>query len=145
MSHIINIPLDLDTCPANTLGEFMRDFMFPPKNDHDVGCYSTFDVRDGCVRMLKPAAKEALKKFIPEPEDDEDWWVDTEEPNGYYFYHEECDITILMVYFWDGDGTLCFGLYQGKPGANSIPFRKVINNDCKKDYVWEDVDLRVGE
>lgn len=106
---------------ANTFGELLRDYCFvPDKYGNSLGCYSTFDLRSSFLAVPLPPDVERFLLGEPDPE-----WSNREE--GLKSVSCYSDGNILVAWFWDGDGTLYFR--EGN--------RAVINDDCKKDYVWK--------
>jgi len=95
----------------NIVGEYLRDQFFDQSNDLR-GCYSTFELMPDVIQL------------------DEERVLDCED--GTYFYQVSQKLIgnkiVWMKYYWDGDGVLEFHFENGS---------KLINNDCKKDYVWQ--------
>lgn len=123
----MKITLEVD--PENNpmaVGELLRDLFFnQDRNEGIMGCYDTFDVREGVEELPKTPVDE-------EAEDNEwkVWW--------HNFQKKFNDQTIKMSWFWDGDGELCFIFEDGSA---------LVNSDCKKDYCWtfyKSYDLMTG-
>lgn len=99
----------------NVFGEALRDLAFVKENEDDFGCYSTFKLEDGFIK-INPDSDEG-KKLIScfgicfEPGEVPDMWT-----NG----------PLKVAWFWDGDGILVVS--DGNKTA--------INTDCKKDHGW---------
>lgn len=79
---------------TNALGEILRDAFFDQRGYAEVGCYTTFDLRED-VEFL-----------------------------GYTTYDgEKCPVyqkqDIKMTFYWDGDGTLAFRFPDGSLLENS--------------------------
>ncbi len=103
----------------NELGEMLRKEFFAEQYEtfdgekyRKLGCYSTFDVAEG-VALLPD---EPIDKEYPE------------DGNYHVFISIIDGETIIMKYYWDGDGTLEFHFSNGSC---------LVNDDCKKDYVWK--------
>jgi len=97
---------------ASLFGEALRDYAFIKENKYDLGCYSTFKLKDEFLKVGKESAlgKELLKYL----DDDQDIEVYS-------------NTEIHLAWYWDGDGTLLI-----KEGN-----RVAINNDCKRDgWKW---------
>lgn len=100
----------------NVFGEAVRDLAFVKENEDDLGCYSTFKLEEGFIKVNPQSAegKRILAAFgiCFEPDEKPDMWT-----NG----------PLTVAWFWDGDGILIVG--DGEKMA--------INSDCKKDHGWE--------
>jgi hypothetical protein len=101
------------------LGEMLRKEFFAEEYDifggekyRKLGCYSVFEVKADVV----PLPDEAIDKEYP-------------EDGNYHVFSKIIDKEIvIMKYYWDGDGTLEFHFNNGSC---------LVNDDCKKDYVWK--------
>lgn len=115
---------DTNTISANDLGEIMRAFLF--KGGMGLGCYETFEVREGWMERLFDEfafGMVAERNSGPNQEDDADIFL-----NGSHFTH--IDYPIDAAWYWDGDGTLSF----------LVDRRAIINTDCKKRNNWREWD-----
>jgi|688.fasta_scaffold04876_39 hypothetical protein len=105
----ISVPIDVnDIEDPNLLGESLRDLFFGTEKGR--GCYENFEVEPGV-------------EYLGEERDPTDY-TDPEYAVVYKTYQFE---NIKMMYYWDGDGTLIFILGD----------RTLMNNDCKKNYIWD--------
>lgn len=127
---------------ANSLGEFLRAASFPEQYKNNIlyyGCYSTFDF--------------PKKAKLFDTAEREQYWYSIEN-NGFPYYgalvaaKEQAELgrgwkfnidgyLVECCYYWDGDGTLSFKIYNRE---DSKPIAEIINTDCKKKYYWEHVD-----
>ena len=99
----------------NALGELLRNEFFNQDNG-DLGCYSTFDLREDVTGIEE---REITEEAGAEWEFKEIWTI----------AHKIIDGKIVtMRYYWDGDGYLDFTF----PGGFVL-----LNRDCKKTYNWE--------
>ena len=96
----------------NEFGEMLRDKFFDQTKG--TGCYSTFET----LPDVKQLASEEIEN---------DFYTDL-GIKYQVFSKEFGKKTIIMKYYWDGDGTLEFHFEDGS---------YLINDDCKKDYTWE--------
>jgi len=126
----------LTTKNANDFGEALRGLCFIG-NCQDIGCYSTFEVGKWLKQIKSGRIYNEAKKIIRPENTLHVYHFKLEEKNCYYKYHDPegnlqkskiCDpYEIVCAWEWDGDGCLYFRFNN----------RKVINTDCKKDYVWK--------
>jgi hypothetical protein len=139
MTHTLTIPVDLETLSPNQLGELLRELTFPPKSEDDYGCYTTFEVHPDCEKLSDRMAQELLLSFGGDREvflgDLRAGYI---HPEGYRLSLPGSDTVIEFAWYWDGDGTLCYQLWDTKEG---LLYRKIKNTDCKKSYTWEDHDV----
>ena len=114
----MNVNIDLNKNP-NMAGEFLRNSFFKEeyeivlgKKYRKLGCYSTFNVEDDVISL----PDEPIDEEYPE--------------DGIYHVFSKNIVgeEIVMKYYWDGDGQLEFHFQNGSV---------LVNDDCKKDYVWE--------
>lgn len=126
------------------LGELLRAVTFVGKG---CGCYENFDLRPDATKWSKEQLNifisEHLRtkyarneqdqdkdrdegKFIPDHIAD-DWRAGAE---GYTF--NEDGLTIDVIWYWDGDGTLAFRVKQDGKVKHIL-----VHHDCKNDYGWE--------
>lgn len=100
---------------SDQFGELLRDYCFVSDQYGGMtGCYSTFS--------LRPEFKE-----VPATSIDYKYMARLIQNEAIACFSNG---TILIAWYWDGDGTLVFK--EGK--------RVAINTDCKKDYTWEWVE-----
>jgi hypothetical protein len=98
--------LELTSNP-DIIGELLRGKFFNQDNGK-LGCYSTFELNNGVVKLPDGFDEESELKTTRAKMDD-----------------------VEMEYFWDGDGELTFYL-------SHFPNQKVlINSDCKKSHGWK--------
>ena len=97
----------------------MRDTFFKEeyetvygKQYRKTGCYSTFELAEGAISLPD-------EPIDPEYPEDGNYTVASKTINGE---------NVIMKYYWDGDGQLEFHFEDGSV---------LVNDDCKKDYVWE--------
>jgi len=112
------------TANLNVLGEALRDYAFIKHNEHDYGCYSTFDLLPEFVSVSDVAQREKYLKLLHGKKAlkcDRDWCESVTE-----IFSDGDSITV--AWYWDGDGTLLF----------EIDSKIIINDDCKKDNRWKD-------
>ena len=119
----MKILIDLDDLPVDEKGEALRAYVF---NQHQGkhwlrGCYTTFDVNDGFVEIDPNKYPKILEIAKP---------GFSEYPLHITAY--ENDLVVAM-WWWDGDGDLTFWIKGEKYALN--------NSDCKKDYIWEEVEI----
>lgn len=112
------IPIEFKTGESdpNLTGETLREITFDQNLRKGTrGCYSTFDVREGCEKLNDEVV------YLPsDPLENEDfYWTRYRFWLGAY--------AVVMRWYWDGDGTLEFIFPD-----NSVLF----NDDCKCDYTW---------
>lgn len=103
----------------DAFGEAIRDLAFVKENEDDFGCYSTFKLEEGFIKV-NPNSAEGLKiidafGILFESGEVVDMWT-----NG----------PLTVAWFWDGDGILVV----------SDGNRTAINTDCKKDHGWSWVE-----
>lgn len=120
----------------NQFGEALREYCFVG-NCEQTGCYSTFKLIPQLKKFTKGKIYQEAKEVI-HPEntlfvyhlkiEEKDCWIHYDDPEGKPNKMKMCEpIEVVCAWEWDGDGTLYFRFNN----------RKVINTDCKKDYVWE--------
>jgi hypothetical protein len=122
----------------NLVGELLRGAAFV----EEFGCYSCFEVRDDAVKWSDDALRDFWREIISKkgnaagfsPEELEEEALEYAELGaGYTFTFDR--YTIEMAWYWDGDGSLLFHIYD----LDDQPIRSLSNGDCKKDYVWIDL------
>jgi hypothetical protein len=114
---------------ADACGEMLRALVFPGPG---FGCYESFDVRDGAESWDDAR----LNSFWDGHLGADPLWAFTEDELAGLASGHTITIGALRVdvsWLWDGDGTLCFRVWDG-----DIPVRGLYNTDCKKDYDWKD-------
>jgi hypothetical protein len=121
----MKVTIDTDKMLVNEKGEVLRGLVFNQKlvksrygNYYLTGCYSTFEVNAGFVEIDPHKYPALYEPFAP---GDETTVTAYESPE------------IVAMWYWDGDGDLLIWI-KGEKTA-------VENGDCKKDYVWEEVDV----
>jgi hypothetical protein len=125
---------------ANSLGEFLRAATFRehgtgPNGNWNYGCYTCFEFHKEAEPMDEREREEYWYSFEnegpPYNEAIERAKEATELGSGCIFeldgYKIEC------CYYWDGDGTLSFKIYNDP----DTPLASIINTDCKKPHEWE--------
>ena len=124
--------VDFTSKNPDVLGEFLRDYFFD-QSENNLGCYSTFDVRDG-IEKIPFDEEHFYMLFGRYPGDyvDPCFGFDDNEvlEHGSAYYDPKTNTT--MCYYWDGDGSLAFKLHT-KPNKVLV----VYNDDCKHKYGWE--------
>lgn len=126
----VRVPIDGD---PNVLGETLREALFKPAPDGEwsYGCYTTFEVRDDAEQIDSAIAQDF---FAPTDPEERDWWMGDLPTDWFYGYRWQSDgFTFEGFWYWDGDGTLAFRIYEGDE-----LIRTLINTDCKKAHYWED-------
>jgi len=98
-------------------GELLRELFFDQSKKNTLGCYNTFELKEGLTTYQ-------------EDMDDEKWTV--------CIQHFD-DLSIFMKYHWDGDGTLLFEHYPELDGDDDWG---LINDDCKKTGNWEFINYK---
>lgn len=123
----------------NTIGETLRRLTFPESAAGEVGCYTTFAVRED-ARPMSLRQRNALVGLC---------WMDPREINGLDRLPEGPDcaegaagaegyifdlegLRIEVVWLWDGDGWLLYRAFEGP-----VLRAGVLNSDCKKPHRWE--------
>lgn len=127
----IYAPIPVIDSDPNVLGEHLREVTFVGEG---YGCYETFDVRPDAEDL----GHEEAMKFITgdtDPYGDGDWPLDVERYEGRRFRYQ--GLTVECFWYWDGDGVLAFRITHPQLGV----LRVIENDDCKKSYCWDDVDL----
>ena len=126
MSFKMLVEVDADSSP-DTLGEALRSLFFDEKivksrnGDYkETGCYSTFDWQTD----VEPLPQLGVRFF-----DEGEPFDINEEPVFRWTRGKKNGIECR--WYWDGDGTLAFGLPDG---------RWLMNTDCKKDHDWDIVN-----
>lgn len=102
---------------ADVLGEFLRSLTFVSKGPLDLGCYSSFELQEGFVKIEDPKDLENISHELMAP---------ASEISAYL--HPQ--MSLVVAWYWDGDGSL---LFEVQEGSTSIV---VINQDCKKKHGW---------
>ena len=115
-------------------GEALRNYCFINDGNEGMfggkqyGCYSTFRLRSEFLQVFEGKIFDSLKKISGvESAYTDDWQI-------HFNCYTNCDGTIYLAWFWDGDGVLVI-----KEG-DKIAY----NGDCKKEYDWfweEDLDF----
>lgn len=121
----------------NAIGELLRDITFP---EEGYGCYTTFVVRADARQWSPRERLKYWKKTLLGCEDLHELAKDFTGLGSGYSYeidHHRIDV----CWYWDGDGTLTFLVYD--PEGN--PMRLLRNDDCKKSYRWESEQAREVE
>jgi hypothetical protein len=120
----------------NKFGEALRNYCFIG-NCEQTGCYSTFDLIPQLKKVKSGKIYEEAKKVI-HPENylhvyywkiiEKNCWIAYGDPEGKPQRMKFCEPhELVCAWEWEGDGTLYFRFNN----------KKVINTDCKKDYVWK--------
>lgn len=125
----IHAPIPVIDSDPNVLGEHLREVTFVGEG---YGCYDTFDVRPDAEDL---GHEEAMKFIMGDADASEDWALDAERFEGRRFRYQ--GLIIDCFWYWDGDGTLAFRITHPLLGL----LRVIENDDCKKSYCWDDVDL----
>ena len=121
----------------NELGELLRRYAF---TGDGLGCYETFNVRDGAFELNKGRRFIFVHSLTPTEILNEDpSYIDEliDECKVYVFEYPCYELgssspyEIYMFYHWDGDGKLFFQVKHD----NKI-IRQIVNTDCKKTYGW---------
>lgn len=101
------------------LGELLRNEFFKQDDPSDLGCVTTFDVREDVWRDPDELVED----------------YDEDELHKVYWKCFTKDVDhigkVSMRYYWDGDGVIEFYLSD-----HSV---LIENNDCKKTYCWFEV------
>lgn len=116
----------------NLLGEALRLWSFKGSNG-ERGCYETFEVND-CLIELKEGKYYNRAKEILCPEFDSMKVYSFEHPEIKDNYFHIKPYTIIVGWYWDGDGTLYFRIINEEKDV------EILNSDCKKDYYWEQIN-----
>ena len=114
------------TDDPNVFGEILREFIFV----EPVGCYSCFELTKTFKPIpegydLRSQLEQVLGIHVLQEVEDGEY---QEYRDAAHFYTNGW---ISVGWYWDGDG--CLAIIEGK--------RAAVNNDCKKNYTWEFVDL----
>lgn len=112
------------------LGEHYRKLMFTGEG---VGCYDNFDVNPEFQELTIDTYRQEM-----------DFWMNmgirgehlheilNELGGSSIYFYVNGPTRVYAAWYWDGDGTLAFDIYN----INGEHI-KIINNDCKKNYTWE--------
>jgi len=139
--HTIQVPCDwkivdlLTTQNANDFGEALRGHCFIGRLS-ETGYYSTFRVHESFKKVTEGVIFDEAKKYLYDEVKATVYHFKLEEKDCYLSYEHDGKIEktkvcepfeIVMGWAWDGDGSLYFRFND----------RKVVNTDCKKNYIWE--------
>lgn len=127
---------------ADTVGEFLREVTFPGEG---IGCYGNFDVGpDDAVEWSDLRRRKFWCDGYPAPlhREDEEMCEDWAEMGKGYTFSFDGTLRVDVCWFWDGDGTLSFRVFDRHKTADG-PIRWIENTDCKKDYGWGEVGVRL--
>lgn len=115
---------------TDSVGELLRGLTFVGGG---YGCYENFDVRPDAVEWDSAKRRRFwLNLGYSEADHSYDQAAECADMGSGYTWRLG-NIQVDVCWYWDGDGTLAFILSDGPQ-----PFRILVNNDCKKDYRWED-------
>ncbi len=119
---------------ANAAGEYLRGLTFTGEG---YGCYETFDVREDGTHVNWAERRRIATLLCPDAEDDD---LDDEAQRSFSVRFQLAEGTSVTAWWlWDGDGHLAFVI-----GPADSPDRVLSNTDCKKPYMWEDIQLDGG-
>jgi hypothetical protein len=128
--------ITLGKSPTNLSGETLRNAVFNQKGGKLVGCCDTYELNNNFSKFnsivydLYNQKNIVIKACFELLENDEQWKIgnDKEFWNDYNVQAFE-NYEFIVMWYWDGDGTLLIYSKEEK-----IAF---LNDDCKKDYTWK--------
>ena len=126
----MKITVDTNEMGENEAGELLRGLVFDQRavrivfGDYDyseIGCYTTFETREGFVEVDPEQYRARFPEFFP-PEGDGTKVTAYESPD------------LVAMWWWDSDGSLLIWP-KGEKWA-------YVNTDCKCDYTWERMEAK---
>lgn len=123
---------------ANAAGELLRKLTFPGEG---FGCYTQYEIRDD-AREWDAEERAGFWRYLGYEYDPEEGFDEAEDlaSMGRGCTFEFGPYTVDCCWYWDGDGTLCYVVWSDGQRTGD-PVRAISNNDCKKDYNWDDLQL----
>lgn len=107
----------------NVVGEVFREYTFVGEG---TGCYSNFTLRESFEPLEYKDIPQHVHELVGGGIITENEYDRRAYASRVQMY--KCNLSdIIVVWFWDGDGTLYFR--EGDV--------EVLNDDCKKNYTWE--------
>jgi len=107
----------------DVMGEMYRDLTFDQDANGELGCYTTFELRDGWEKVESTLCLYYRTLLCG-------CWAKTLFCESNIHAYKNPKYNVLVAWIWDGDGSLLFS-------DNNLD-KIYINTDCKKTYDWQE-------